>query len=75
MRINPNRHSGLPLEGQLHVHCRKFALYGLSNPGWYRTEYYCGDHLREAVMDDVNEGISRFITIPLYTVDAGEDAA
>ncbi|MCY4580780.1 MAG: hypothetical protein OXD31_17270 [Chloroflexi bacterium] len=75
MRISPIVILDCRWRGSYLYDCRKFALYGLSNPGWYRTEYYCGEHLREAVMDDFNEGISRFIIIPLYTVEVVEDAA
>lgn len=55
--------------------CRKFALYGLSYAGWSRIEFYCGEHLKDAVMDDFYEGVQRLITIPLYTVELAKDAA
>ena len=46
--------------------CGKFALYGLSFPGWYSMEFYCGEHLSGAVIDEFHEGLDRFIIVPLY---------
>ena len=53
-------------KGSAMYDCGKFALYGLSLPGWYGMEFYCGDHLTGAVMDDLHDGLARFIIIPLY---------
>ena len=56
MRISPIVILDCRRRGSYLYDCKKFALYGLSYPGWYRTEYYCGDHLREAVMNDAQRG-------------------
>ena len=66
VKIEPTVLMDCRWNGSALYNCKKFALYGLSVPGWYRIEFYCGDHLRGAVMDDFNEGLDRFIIIPLY---------
>lgn len=71
MKIEPTVLLDCYWKGDSLYDCGKFALYGLSYQGWNGMDFYCGEHLSGAVMDDFNEGVDRFIIVPLYTVSSG----